>query len=200
MNILFKQTPNYQKGTQAKTGYVLHQTLGSYLGAVEWLMNGNRPNRSSAHYVIGRNEGEITQLVKDVDDSWHAGVISNPSEYAKKYLKKNLDGTYVNPNRYMIGIEFASRYDVDSDGQIEPQEIELTDWQYRAAIEIFKKNENIIPIKQDMMLISHKELADYKSDDTIFVRNELLKRMFPSAVPNDKEKIKQAIKLLESLL
>lgn len=201
MNIPFKQTPNYQVGTQVKRGYVLHHTLGSFNGAVEWLMNGNRPNRTSAHYVIGRNEGEIVQLVKDVDDSWHGGVISNPAEYAKKYLRKNPDGTYVNPNRYTIGIEFVARYDIDNDGTIEPFEIDLTDWQYKAVIEIFKKNQALIPIKEDMMLISHKELASYKTDDTIAVRIELLKRLFPVNSPiNNSDKIKEAIKILESML
>ena len=200
MEIIFRQTPNYSIGKQPKRGYVLHATIGGYRGAVEWLMNGNRPNRSSAHYVIGRAEGEVTQLVKDEDESWHAGNISNPGEYAKKYMLKNADGTYVNPNRYTIGIEFASGYDMNSNGQIEPAERELTDWQYRCAIEIMRKNEALIPIKPDMMLISHKEIADYKTDDMIFARVELLRRMNVTPILADKQKIKEAIAILQSLL
>lgn len=180
MDILFKQTPNYTKGVMAKRGYVLHQTLGGYEGAVEWLMNANRPSPTSAHYVIGREEGQVTQLVKDADDSWHAGIIDRPSANALRYLLKNQDGSFVNPNRYLIGIEFASRYDIDGDGIIEPQEIALTEWQYRCAMEILKKNEAIIPIKPDMILLSHQEISFAKSDNTIPVREELLKRMFSS--------------------
>jgi N-acetyl-anhydromuramyl-L-alanine amidase AmpD len=59
MNIQFKQTPNYTPGNTKKSVVVLHFTLGAYNGAVSWLSNANRPNRSSSHFVIGRNEGEI---------------------------------------------------------------------------------------------------------------------------------------------
>lgn len=202
MQIPFKQTKNYTVGTQSKRGYVLHQTTGNFTGACEWLLNNNRPNPTSAHYIIGRNEGEVLQIVKATDDAWHAGVISNPKPYAVKFLRKNQDGSYVNPNRYLIGIEFASRYDIDKDGVVEPQEIDLTDWQYRCAIDILKQNETAIPIKPDMCLISHKELADYKADDTIFIREELLKRLFPVAEPIkiNKETIQKAIDLLKTLL
>lgn len=179
MNIPFKQTANYQTGTQSKRGYVLHQTLGNFTGACEWLLNANRPNRSSAHYIIGRNEGEVLQIVKVTDDSWHAGYIVNPAPYAKKYLLKNLDGTYVNPNRYTIGIEFASRYDINGNGHIEPEEIDITDWQYRCAMAILDANKDLIPVTPDMMLMSHQEVADYKSDDTVFIRQGLLNRLFP---------------------
>lgn len=198
MEISFKQTANFITGTQPKKGYVLHQTLGNFQGACEWLLNSNRPNPTSAHYIIGRNEGEVLQIVKASDDSWHAGIISNPKPYAVKFLRKNQDGSFVNPNRYLIGIEFASRYDIDKDGNIEPQEIDITDWQYRCAIDILKQNEIAIPIKPDMCLISHKELTDYKLDDTIFIREGLLKRLFP--VSDNKEKIKQAIALLQGLV
>lgn len=192
MDILFKQTPNYTKGVIAKRGYVLHHTLGSYAGAVEWLMNANRPSPTSAHYVIGRNEGEVTQLVKDTDDSWHAGIIDRPSEYALRYLLKNQDSSFVNPNRYLIGIEFASRYDIDHDGIIEPQEIALTDWQYRCAMAIMEKNKELIPITPTMPLISHQEISAAKSDDTKAVREELLKRLF--STPESAVMLKQQIK------
>lgn len=184
--IEFQQTPNYQIGTIPKIGYVFHQTLGGYKGAIDWLCNGDRPNRSSAHYVIGRNEGEVTQLVLDKDDAWHAGIISNPAPYAVARMLKNPDGSYVNPNRYLIGIEFTSRYDIDGNGIVSPQEIDITDWQYRCAIDILKKNEIAIPIKPDMIILSHKEISDYKSDDTIFIRDGILKRLFPMV---DKKKI-----------
>jgi N-acetyl-anhydromuramyl-L-alanine amidase AmpD len=105
MNIPFQQTPNYAQGNTKKIAVVLHFTLGAYAGAVSWLCNANRPNRSSANFVIGRKEGEIVQLVKLTDIAWHAGNISNPNDRAKRIMLKNLDGTYVNPNQYTIGIE-----------------------------------------------------------------------------------------------
>jgi N-acetyl-anhydromuramyl-L-alanine amidase AmpD len=127
MNILFQQTPNYSVGPTKKAVVVLHFTLGSYGGAVSWLLNANRPNRSSSHFVIGRKEGEITQLVRITDIAWHAGVVSNPNDRAKKIMRKNLDGTYVNPNQYTIGIELAAGYDVDQDGVVEPNENDITE-------------------------------------------------------------------------
>jgi N-acetyl-anhydromuramyl-L-alanine amidase AmpD len=203
MEIPFKQTQNYQIGTQTKRGYVFHQTIGGYQGSVDWLCNSNRPNRSSAHYVIGRNEGEVIQLVKTIDDAWHAGIISNPAPYAKERMLKNPDGSYVNPNRYTIGIEFTSRYDVNGDGQVEPSEIDITEWQYKCAMEILQRNSPVIPVKPDMLILSHKEISDYKGDDTIFIREEILKRLFPvphPEFPTTKEKIQQAIDILKSVL
>ena len=113
MNIQFQQTPNYTPGNTKKLAVVLHFTLGAYNGAVSWLMNANRPNRSSSNFIIGRNPGEIIQLVKLTDIAWHAGNISNPDDRAKRIMLKNLDGSYVNPNQYTIGIELAAGYDVD---------------------------------------------------------------------------------------
>ena len=93
MNIKFTQTPNFtpNQGTK-KIGFVLHGTLGSFKSAFDWLMTppAKRPDgsSSSAHYIIGRNDGEVVQLVKNEDVSWHAGNISNPSDRAKKALPK----------------------------------------------------------------------------------------------------------------
>src|SRR5574343_1292028 len=142
MNIPFKQTPNYTPSNTKKSVVVLHFTLGSYVGAVSWLSNANRPNRSSSHFVIGRKPGEIVQLVKLTDIAWHAGVISNPNDRAKKVMLKNLDGSWVNPNQYTIGIELAAGYDVDQDGVVEPSENDITEWQYDQLIELIKSFAN----------------------------------------------------------
>lgn len=115
---------------------------GAYNGAVNWLSNATRPNRSSANFVIGRNQGEIVQLVKITDVAWHAGIISNPNDRAKRIMKKNLDGSWVNPNQYTIGIELAAGYDVDQDGAVEPNENDVTEWQYQALVELVKSFTN----------------------------------------------------------
>lgn len=180
MNIPFRQTPNYTKGTGIpKIGFVLHGTLGAYNGAVEWLCNNNRydaqgnklPN-SSAHYVIGRKEGEVIQLVKNEDISWHAGYIKNPNSRAKWLIPKNWLGQFKSPNDYFIGIEFAWGYDLNGDGKITAYDKTLTEWQYAAALEIIKRS-GINPVK----LLSHQEIADYKSDDMYFAVLEITKRL-----------------------
>lgn len=201
MNIPFQQTQNYAVGPTKKAVVVLHFTLGAYRGAVEWLSNANRPNRSSAHFVIGRNQGEVIQLVKVTDIAWHAGAVINPNERAKRVMKKNLDGTWVNPNQYTIGIELAAGYDVDQDGAIEPNENDITEWQYQQLTELvkaFANNPDTAFVLDEKNIIVHGDITDYKEKPEI-VRKELLKRLFP-VQPTDKEVIKsQIISLLNQL-
>ncbi len=201
MNIPFQQTPNYAVGPTKKAVVVLHFTLGAYRGAVEWLSNANRPNRSSAHFVIGRNAGEAIQLVKVTDIAWHAGVVSNPNERARRVMKKNLDGTWVNPNQYTIGIELAAGYDVDQDGAVEPNENDITEWQYQQLTELvkaFANNPDTAFVLDEKNIIIHGDITDYKEKPEK-VRTELLKRLFP-VQPTDKEAIKsQIISLLNQL-
>jgi len=173
----FFQTPNYtpSKGIQ-KIGFVLHGTLGGYDGAVSWLLRTPKErgtnSASSAHYVIGRNEGEVTQLVKNEDISWHAGNISNPNSRAKWLIPKNILGKFKSPNDYFIGIEFVWGYDINGDGVVNAYDKTLTDWQYRCALQIIKDSGI-----QNPKLLSHKEICDYKSDDMYFAVLELDKRL-----------------------
>lgn len=201
MNIPFQQSPNYSVGPTKKIAVVLHFTLGAYKGAVEWLSNANRPNRSSAHFVIGRNPGEAIQLVKVGDIAWHAGVISNPNDRAKRIMRKNLDGSWVNPNQYTIGIELAAGYDVDQDGTVEPNENDVTEWQYQQLTELvkaFSNNPETAFILDEKNIIIHGDITDYKEKPEK-VRTELLKRLSPVQT-TDKEAIKsQIISLLNQL-
>lgn len=201
MNIPFQQTPNYTPANIKKTAVVLHFTLGAYNGAVSWLMNPNRPNRSSANYVIGRNEGEGVQLVKVTDIAWHAGIISNPNERAKRIMLKNLDGSWVNPNQYTVGIELAAGYDVDQDGTIEPNENDITEWQYKTATELIRtlsQSSDMNLVLDEKNILIHGDITDYKEKPEK-VRAEILKRLFPPQAV-DKGAIKsQIISLLNQL-
>lgn len=201
MNIPFTQTPNYATGPTKKSVIVLHLTLGAYNGAVSWLLNANRPNRSSAHYVIGRNESEIVQLVKNTDIAWHAGNVSNPNDRAKRIMKKNLDGSYVNPNQYCIGIELAAGYDVDQDGTVEPNENDITEYQYKALTELVRSISADVSlgfVLDEKNIIIHGDIADYKEKPEI-VRTNLLARLFANTAPS-KESIKsQIINLVNQL-
>jgi N-acetyl-anhydromuramyl-L-alanine amidase AmpD len=201
MNIPFQQTPNYTPGPAKKFAVVLHFTLGAYNGAVEWLLNANRPNRSSAHFVIGRNKGEIVQLVKLTDIAWHAGIISNPNDRAKRVMLRNTDGSWLNPNWYTIGIELVAGFDVDKDGVIETGENDITEWQYQTLTDLLKSfaaNPDLTFILDEKNIIIHGDIADYKEKPEI-VRTELLKRLFP-VQPGNKEAIKsQIINLLNQL-
>ncbi len=201
MNIPLKQTPNYAPSNTKKVAIVLHFTLGGYTGAVEWLSNANRPNRSSAHFVIGRKEGEIVQLVKVTDIAWHAGVVSNPNDRAKRIMRKNLDGSWVNLNQYTIGIELAAGYDVDQDGTVEPNENDITEWQYQQLTELVKSlsyNPDTEFVLDEKNIIIHGDITDYKEKPEI-VRTELLKRLFPLTQPNKAAIKAQIISLINQL-
>lgn len=49
---------------------VLHTTEGSYSGAISWFRNNS--SDVSAHYVVRRSDGHVTQMVRDAGKAWHA--------------------------------------------------------------------------------------------------------------------------------
>jgi len=178
----FRQSPNYTKRGINPIGFVLHGTLGNYEGAINWLCMSKAQRgdgtESSAHYVIAK-DGRCTQIVQVTDTAWHAGRVSNPSPYAQKVLPKGLTG-YKNPNSCFIGIEFEWFVG-------DP----LTEAQYQTALEIIKQIKNPI-------LIGHKDIASYKSDDMEFACVELRKRLTP--VSNNRDLILQKIEEIKQLL
>jgi len=77
----------------------------------------NQKAQASAHYLVTKL-GDIYQLVKDEDSSWHAGFANKPNW-------KLYDGS--NPNYYTIGIE----HECLSGG-------DLTEAQYQASLWLHK--------------------------------------------------------------
>jgi len=142
---------------------------------------GNRENRTSAHFVIGRNEGEIIQLVKIADVAWHAGVISNPNEKAKKVLPKRLDGQFDNPNKYFVGVEIAWGYDVNGDGKITAIDKTPTEWQIKALCELLQGSISEVPLKYDTIL-THTDITSYKGDNLTDMVNIVSSRIFNQPV------------------
>ncbi len=57
-------------GTGAVERIVIHTTEGSYAGAISWFQDPS--SHVSAHYVIRRSDGEVTQMVADGDKGFHA--------------------------------------------------------------------------------------------------------------------------------
>lgn len=163
----FRQTPNVSGYTTKKVGFILHGTLGSYKGAIEWLCTPpeKRPvvSYSSAHYVVSK-KGEITQLAKNDQVTWHCGTVSNPTWRARKYLPTKsgipMLAPFKNPNDSFIGIELEW-FQGDT----------ITEEQYQAVRKIIKESNIINPI-----VLSHKEITSYKSD---FENSDKTINMFP---------------------
>lgn len=151
----FKQSPNFVVGTVPKIGFIIHGTIGSYESAVNWLCESpeerlrkyGEKTYSSAHYVVAK-DGRYTKLVEEKDEAWHAGTISNPTEYAAKVLPKTIFNTYKNPNQSFIGIEL----------EWFPNDV-VTSQQYDVVCDIIKRSGIVDPI-----ILCHKEVASFKSD------------------------------------
>jgi hypothetical protein len=115
-------------GTNAIERVVLHTTEGSYSGAISWFQNPS--SDVSAHYVIRKNDGEVTQMVADSDKAWHAcsnnndtlgieheGASSNPSTWTPQMLDASARLTAWMVTTYNIPID---RQHIVGHGEIQP--------------------------------------------------------------------------------
>lgn len=187
MNHNLKLTTNFTPfNGDKKIGFIIHGTLGNYDGAVDWLYQPcskrNPVTYSSAHYIIAK-DGRVTQLVKNEDVAWHAGTVSNPTKEAQAVLPKTILGTYKNPNQSFIGIELEW-----FQGDI------ITEKQVVETLNII----NASGIK-DPVLLTHKQVTDYKADfpDTSII--DILKSRLASKQPSKEEIKAQIINLLNQL-
>lgn len=188
MQITQVKSPNFTPGTRKKIGFIIHGTLGNYEGAVQWLCTPpeSRPvvSYSSAHYVIAK-DGRVSQLVQEKDVAWHAGNVSNPTEYAKKYLPIE-NGKILNPNESFIGIELEWFV---NDAITEPQ--------YQAISTLISGSGISNPV-----ILCHKEVTDYKADFHLSLIEEVKKRLVqvsPPIVATIADKKAQIIKLINEL-
>ena len=179
MKLEIKPTPNKYELWAIPEVIVLHTTLGSYESAVSWLrMSPEERERrtgtksySSAHAVIGRL-GEVCELAGVENGTWHAGAVNNPTERAKAVIPKDAFGKIKNPNRYSIGLEFASGYDIDKDGVLESWEKLYSPQQVKACVEyiLTRLEPEIERVHGKKVtfdgsnIITHKDVTDYKPD------------------------------------
>ncbi|ALN84012.1 N-acetylmuramoyl-L-alanine amidase A domain protein [Lysobacter capsici] len=76
---------NYSTASNATSAVILHTMEGSYAGSISWFQNPSA--QVSAHYLIRKSDGQITQMVREYHQAWHAK----------------------NHNYYTIGIEHDGR-------------------------------------------------------------------------------------------
>lgn len=81
---------------------VIHDTEGSYAGAISWFRN---PAASvSAHYVIRSSDGDITQMVSEGNTGWHAGNWT----YNQESIGIEHEGYYREPARWYTEAMYAA--------------------------------------------------------------------------------------------
>jgi N-acetylmuramoyl-L-alanine amidase len=183
--VTYFQTANTSNLIIKPSFIIVHWTANnSYTGAIKTLTNPE--TKVSAHFVIGRQEGQIAQLNFLNRPTWHAGT----SEYK----------TYKSLNKHSVGIEFVNfgpltkknnKYFSWNNKEVPEEEtILLSDKKYYHNLSVFQLEflKNIIPVIYNSYpsveeVISHKDVCipkGRKNDipDIIYNKkemNELLK-------------------------
>jgi N-acetylmuramoyl-L-alanine amidase len=99
---------NFRKGRPAHfevEAIVIHLIDGDQAAADATFEDEKLTERRSAHYSISQ-KGEIHQYMAEEDTAYHAGVVHKPTW---RGLRRDANGTFVNPNFYTIGIEHEGR-------------------------------------------------------------------------------------------
>ena len=107
---------NRSNGAASIRRVVIHTTEGSYGGAISWFRNSSA--NVSAHYVIRKSDGEVTQMVRDHKKAWHAcnnnndtigieheGASSNASTWTNAMLESSARLTAFLVTEYNIPID-----------------------------------------------------------------------------------------------
>ncbi len=103
-------------GASAIRRVVIHTVEGSYSGAISWFQN---PSANvSAHYVVRKSDGEVTQMVRDSKKAWHVcgsnndtigieheGAASNAATWTPAILDSSARLTAYLVNEYNIPID-----------------------------------------------------------------------------------------------
>src|SRR3990167_6379996 len=98
MNTKFIKSPNYSdSGFPAILGICIHIAEGSKNAVIQTFLNPN--NRVSSHYLVFKN-GDLIQFVEEQYDVWAQGYKDRP------VAKLVLDNININPNEYLVSIEF----------------------------------------------------------------------------------------------
>ncbi|GMU43309.1 MAG: N-acetylmuramoyl-L-alanine amidase [Xanthomonadales bacterium] len=63
-------TSNYSTAGNSASAVILHTMEGSYAGAISWFKNPSA--QVSAHYCLRKSDGQITQMVREHHQAWHA--------------------------------------------------------------------------------------------------------------------------------
>lgn len=92
---------NYSTAWNTMSAVIMHTVEGTYSGTISWFQNPTPPN-VSAHYVIRKSDGQITQMVREHQTAWHA--------YAHNHYTIGIehDGRASDPNNWSSAMLNAS--------------------------------------------------------------------------------------------
>jgi N-acetyl-anhydromuramyl-L-alanine amidase AmpD len=68
---LWVTSPNFSSRSLAISAVTIHTTQGSYAGSISWFQN--TASGVSAHYLLRSSDGQVTQMVREVNKAWHVG-------------------------------------------------------------------------------------------------------------------------------
>lgn len=66
---------NYSTYSNSASAVIMHTMEGSYAGAISWFKNPSA--QVSAHYCLRKSDGQITQMVREYHQAWHAAYHNN---------------------------------------------------------------------------------------------------------------------------
>ena len=61
---------NYSSRGNSTSAVILHTMEGSYASAISWFQNPSA--QVSAHYLVRKSDGQVTQMVREQNQAWHA--------------------------------------------------------------------------------------------------------------------------------
>ena len=177
---LFKPVKNYTKGrTQSIKGICIHIAEGTAYQVYQTFNN----EPKSAYYLILRN-GDTWQFVLEQDTAWHAGYKDRPTAQIV------LDNIELNPNNYLIGVEFEGYGNQD-----------ITEIQYvnggKVIGEIAKRNG--LGLNRNEIL-RHNEIRKSKTCPGLVSVEKLIRYAQNPPQINQIDELKIKISLLQKLL
>ena len=115
----FVASPHHSSRSASIRKIVIHTTEGSYGSAVSWFQNPS--SNVSAHYVVRKSDGEVTQMVRNTRKAWHAyggnndsigieheGAAASPSTWTPQILESSARLSAWLSNTYNIPVNRSS--------------------------------------------------------------------------------------------
>jgi N-acetyl-anhydromuramyl-L-alanine amidase AmpD len=70
---LWRPSPYFTPAERTINMVIIHNVEGEYQSALDWLCGARAPRvQSSMHYLLRSSDGDVTQMVQELDTAWHA--------------------------------------------------------------------------------------------------------------------------------